>query len=250
MKMQSLASLGITIGLVCAAGVARAQSVTYDFEPPAYVPGWIQGQQGWNMPGNPEVIDNTFARSGVQSLHIQTPSGATANHFNTNLSSNLGWGASWDLYVNSSGTNPNAFCSVSLGTSLGRTWYLGVYGNGNIESFATPVLHDTLGLGALNQWLHVDVNGNNPTGDVNIHITGTGVDRVFHTFMPVQGVRQDYVIVDMNNELFNGDQGGNWYVDNLTVSFVPEPGPTTALVLAGSSAAFRRRREKTRQDSV
>lgn len=228
--------------LLGVAGIARAQFVSYDFEPPAYLVGSISGQQGWAAPGNPVLIDNTVARIGTQSLHIQTPSGATANHFN-GLSSNLGWGASWSLYINSAGTNATSFCSVSLGTALGRSWYLGVYGDGRLESFGTPVLHDTLGLGALNQWLDISVSGYNPTGDVDILIQGVGINRSFHTTMPVQGVRQDYVVVDMNNELFNSDTGGNFYVDNLTVSFVPTPGVVTGLIVTTPLLVVRRRRQ-------
>ena len=228
-----------------AAGVAHAQAVNWDFEPPAYAPGGINGLQGWSAGGTagPTVV-NTFAAHGTQSLRMAWPSPASGNASKaTGFNSPAYWSASFNLYINGAATSASSFASISLGTGLGTTWYFGVFGDGKIEDFggANPV-HDDLGIGALNQWLSISTWGYNPTGDIFARVQGVGIDRTYYTNFGVQTVRQDLVTLGVNNQVWSGAFPLDVYFDDVVVTTTPAPGAAAVLGVGGLLMGRRRRR--------
>lgn len=237
------ASLCVLVStLLGAAGATCGQIVNYDFEAPSYVPGPLNGQQGWGLGGGTCDVASGFARHGTQAMRFQTsvPGSGVSSHF-TGFNSNQYWSASFSLFINSAGTDPNTFTAINLGTSLGVSWYFGVFGDGRVEDFGSPILHDTLGSGALNQWLDITAIGFNPTGVIDVHVVGAGIDRFFHTTLGVQGVRQDLVTIDMNHQVWSGAYPSSVFVDDVQVTATPAPGGLVVLIAGGLLAGRRRR---------
>ncbi len=238
--MNALRLSGLIVAL--AAASTQAQLINFDFEPPAYVPGILNGQQGWGLGGGICDVASGFARHGTQAVRFQTPvpGSGVSSHF-TGFNSNQYWSASFSLFINSAGTDPNTFTAINLGTTLGASWYFGVFGDGRVEGLGLPILHDTLGAGALNQWLDISAIGFNPTGDIDVHVVGTGIDRYFHMVLGVQGVRQDLVTIDMNHQVWSGAYPSNVYVDDVQVTATPTPGGVAILMVGGMLFGRRRR---------
>lgn len=229
------------VAVLGAAGASLGQLVSYDFEPPAYAPGVINGQAGWSGGGICDVSSG-FAHHGTQAIRFQTstPGSGVGSHF-TGFTSNQYWSASCSMYINSAGTDANTFTALNLGTGLGVSWYFGVFGDGRVEDFGSPILHDTLGAGALNQWLEISAWGFNPTGEIHVRVVGTGIDRTFNTTLGVQAVRQDLVTIDMNHQPWSGAYPAHVYVDDVVVSTAPAPAGVAVFGAVGLLMGRRRR---------
>ena len=264
----------IRLGLVCALGMlltaltassARAQLISsVSFEPPAFTPGELEGQDGWTtyIPNGPVTgasLIQTAVAKGTQALKIDTSSlGSNPNDPTDVYSYFYKLGLNYDatgkkvtvtydinIQPRSDAGNPpdrSTFFLGLFGTTGAAQTFVGVDNNGDIyyndaaggASFALAnAITETSG------WNTIGYTADFATGKVSISLNGTVLPIADAVIDPSAGTTiADFDIVALPSGF---DQA---VFDNIVVQ-APEPG-TFALMGVGALGLLRRRNRVSR----
>lgn len=246
MKIQRNFLLGTVVAIVgsaCFAPTAGATTVFNEtFE--GYTLGNSNGQGGWVDFGGALTADvvNTHASSGSQSLKFSTSPGYGSD-------STLDLGApitsgqlslSFDVFQTST-YDGNAHMYFSRGATLGNTFAQGMHfvGNGTAGTFKAGNAPTTALL--VDQWvqvtLYIDL-------DAATAVATYGGTEVYNgTWMidnPNPVVPTQYQGINIWAD--GGVVADSFYIDNLRLDTIPEPGGVALLGLSFAGLALRRRR--------
>lgn len=235
------------------------------FEDPPFVPGSINGQDGWvngSGAGASQSIINTFARTGTQSLQWDNSTLVSFYSVRRPLPGQDGAITATtplvaEVWMNiSPNTQVNRLYGIYLmntstgtlgGTNLGVT----ISGDGTVRG----------GTSWSATYTNTGLIGNDPNfvnNWVRVRLAYDGVGGSVEVFEPISNavLGASYAAVTLGNANGSGtffainlgtdyftttDRTGLAYMDDLNISVVPEPGTLTAL-LAGAAALLARRR--------
>jgi PEP-CTERM motif len=218
---QMLAAALMLLSLVAATSVQAGVIYSTGFEPPAFVPGPINGQDGWSGAGE---IQGAVVYSGTQALHIDA---STSEFQGANLPLSYAVGSSIvSFQVEFQQTGPGtAQAGISL---VGDTGFLaqiynlgGNYGLGNYN-MSTPRLPFASGT-----WHLLDIILNFKTETMVGYVDGQSLGTL--AINPPSPPTQ---ITELS--LYSFGSGGpqqDVYFDNVSLATVPEP---SSLVLGGT----------------
>ncbi len=232
---------GATASSTATAGVLYATS----YEGPEYTAGALTGQNGWaNSFGLDATVNSGIARTGSRSLEIrqlsgQDPFGLTVRvgPYSTTMPQ---VSVEHSIYLSgSTGWNPPAtFLSpLSLGGENGFIAQLPVV-NGTHVQFGTsnvPIVTDT--------WIDLKLLLDFPSQTASAFVNGTNIGSLPFASAATQLSQVELWHVFDNTSFSNPGPSNPFYVDDLRISAVPEPG-TWALMLLTIPAAWLIRRRR------
>jgi hypothetical protein len=245
MFRQSIACLPVCLALMAASAHAGVIYAT-GFESPTFSLGQVNGQDGWAAFGSPGAgtVQNTVAASGTQALRVDGSVGSQSGPYYTTTTAATSLLVSADLLISSASTQ-SSWQFAGLGAGL-------IGFAGGIDISGTSIQSITAGypvIGTLQRdvWNHIDLYFDFDLQQTTIVLNGStlaaGVafcgDNGPCTGAPVTSLRT--VIFDS----FGGGQDAG-YLDNFSISTVPEPG-TLALVCAALMVATHARRGRAGQ---
>ena len=163
------------LSLLIAASVQAAVLLHVDFEPPAYSPGHVNGQDGWSATaGLPHQVVNTIAHGGSQSLNTVRAVKDFSGPFPRNSPNFYLEGYCYTRPM------PGGFSShFAAANGLGESFSISLRGDGLVTFTSGGGAEGTtqimLGAVAINKWLRFRIEKVDPL-DVKLSLFGDGVD--------------------------------------------------------------------------
>lgn len=240
----------VTIAAVCLLGqslVPAYADVVYatGFESPSFVTGGIAGQDGWLSYNSPaaSTIQNTVVASGAQAARVDGSVGGQHGPYYSTTTTATSLVLSADILLTSSAAS-SGWQFAGLGAGL-------IGFAGGIDVFGTTIQAITAGFPvigtlALDVWNHVDIFLDFDAQATSIALNGTTLASGL-AFCGDNGPCAGATVSSLRTVIFDsfGAQGAAdaGYLDNFSISTVPEPS-TLALVglaLLGGVGASRRK---------
>ncbi len=240
MDMRRVAATAV--GLVMVAG-AGAQTYMYDFEPPAYAPGPLHGQDSWTTNtavGFPLEVSNAAARGGVQSARVNNFGSATRylRPDQTAVDFSGPWTVAFSMFLESG--NPGGLTFAVAPGGFGASWYLSM-GTGGRVDINNGQENRVLALNPaqlVDQWIDFTVSGSDnapfPNGAMTVRIRGASID---HTEVLASSPAADIAFVRFRSGFETLSNTGSGWVDNISI---PGPAGLALLVIAGVGSRRRR----------
>jgi len=263
MKRSMIAVVSVA-AVMLAAGAAQA-AIVYQtgFEPTTYAIGNLGGQDGWvNNYGTDFTVQNAIVKSGSQAVNAATYLSGSALHIDSRPLGSVSVGAtdivtlSYDQYL------PDAWFEWPDNGIRALTVYLRavnthnqlVLSTWNNENQGQRIGFGTDGIGThqmsvdlvradlADKWSNLRLVVNNGTGRAEAFLNGSSLGWVGFTAGDLSLSAYTKIDLCASSGSSYGDPV-NAYVDNLSLSIIPEPA-TLALLVAGGAAivASRRRR--------
>jgi hypothetical protein len=241
--MTRLSTAAVLASLVLAAAPLQA-SVIYatGFESPAFSLGGINGQDGWSTFNTPaaSTVQNTVAASGTQALRVDgTPTGQHGAYYST------GTGAtslllSADILL-SSASDQSGWQFAGLGPGLAG--FVGGFDITGTTIQAITAGFPVIGTLARDVWNHFDLYFDFDLQQTTIVLNGSTLASGL-AFCGDNGPCAGANVAALGTIIFDSFGSGldAGYMDNFSLSTVPEPG-TLALVgaaLLGATRSLRR----------
>jgi PEP-CTERM motif-containing protein len=249
--------VGAGMALVLAASSAQAATLyTTGFEAPTFTTGPIAGQDGWTQFGTPAAaaqVESAFAKTGSQAVEVIPALATTPVTGQTGPVKTVGTAAtivqqSADIFLASS-SSQSEWQFATLGPGL-------VKFAGGFDVFADNSIHlitagfTPAGTWARDVWDHVDLTLNYSTQKFDLAINGVTVASGVK-FCGDNGPCAGANVAAYSDGFFDAFGGPNkndiGYLDNYSVSTVPEPSTWAMMILGFAGVGFvaYHRRNKT-----
>jgi hypothetical protein len=212
------------------------------FESPAFSVGTIQGQDGWSTFNSPaaSTVQNTVAAAGTQAVRVDGSVGGQHGAYYSTGTAAASLLLSADLLL-SSASSQSAWQFAAIGPGL-----VGFAGGFNIINGTTiqaiTAGFPVIGTLARDVWNHLDIYLDFDLQQTTIVLNGSTLASGL-AFCGDNGPCAGASVAALGTILFDSFGSGQdaGYMDNLSLSTVPEPG-TLALVGAAVLGAMQSRR--------
>ncbi len=218
------------------------------FESPAFSPGGIAGQDGWNVFGpGPNAVEGAFAKTGSQAVFVGGSTSSQSGPYHSDSSTGPFVRLSADLAVFTSSTQ-SEWQFGGLGPGLvGFLGGINILPDSSIQAIsgAFPTIGTFARATAFDStaWHHVELLFNMQAQTYDVTIDGSNIASGL-AFCSSNGACTGAPMASYGSAIFDsfglgGDANDSGYMDNFEVAeFANAPEPSSILLIAGGLGAM------------